>query len=111
MSRIGWCVLLILLGALAPTQGADATPLAIGSWVSNLTFKDIRYVNRSLDDFPKAKAFALVFVDAGCPLAQRYLPTLEKMAADYRDRGIVLIAVDSGAADTITRRRGVGRAA
>ena len=83
---------------LAPA--AEPT-VAIGSRVPNLTFKDIRYLNRSLDDFPKAKAFALVFVDAGCPLAQRYLPTLQQIEADYRDKGVVLLAVDSGPADSI----------
>ena len=76
--------------------------MAIGTRVPNLAFKDIRYLNRSLDDFPKAKAFALVFVDAGCPLAQRYLPTLEQIHADYRDKGVVVIAVNSGTADSIT---------
>jgi hypothetical protein len=76
--------------------------VAIGRRVPNLAFKDIRYVNRSLDDLPKAKAFALVFVDAGCPLAQRYLPAIQEIDNAYRDKGVVLLAIDSGAADSIT---------
>jgi peroxiredoxin/mono/diheme cytochrome c family protein len=85
---------------MLPQQRSPAAE--IGGRVPNLTFKDIRYVNRSLNDFPKTKAFALVFVDADCPLAQRYLPTLEKIAAEYRDKGVVVIAVDSGVADSIS---------
>src|SRR5947209_9464383 len=99
--------LLVLAAILFPGTAPEARVpaaepvVAIGSWVPNLTFKDIRYLSRSLDDFPKAKAFALVFIDAGCPLAQRYLPTLEKIESDYRDKGVVLLAVDSGPADSI----------
>ena len=98
-----WPVLIaVLVPGTTPEQLSPATePAAIGSKVPNLTFKDIRYLTRSLDDFPKAKAFALVFVDSGCPLAERYLPTLEKIDSAYRDKGVVLLAVDSGPTDSI----------
>src|SRR3954469_6335998 len=90
---------LLVLGALAQCRAAaaDDPAVPIGSRVANLTFKKIRYVNPPLDDFPKAKAFTLVFVDAGCPLAQRYLPTLQQIENDYRDKGVAVIAVNSGA--------------
>jgi mono/diheme cytochrome c family protein len=98
LPRLLGCVSLFI--ALPALAAEPAVP--IGSHVANLAFKDIRYVNRSLADFPKAKAFALVFVDAGCPLAQRYLPTLQQIDADYWNKGVVLLAVNSGAADSIT---------
>ncbi len=85
----------LLAFALASPAVAADTAVPVGTRVPNLTFKDIRYLNRSLDDFPKAKAFALVFVDVGCPLAQRYLPTLQQLDADYRDKGVVVLAVNS----------------
>ncbi|HEX4592221.1 MAG TPA: redoxin domain-containing protein [Gemmataceae bacterium] len=92
----------LVLGTAPELLAPAAEPVVtIGSRVPNLTFKDIRYLSRSLDDFPRAKAFALVFVDAGCPLAERYLPTLEKIESDYRDKGVVLLAVDGGPADSI----------
>jgi hypothetical protein len=94
-----WGLLLVFVLGLTGPAAEPAVP--IGSRVGNLTFKDIRYTNRSLDDFPKAKAFALVFVDASCPLAQRYLPTLQQIDTDYKGKGVVLLAVDSGAADSI----------
>jgi hypothetical protein len=94
--RFSGLISLLILGAFTRSPAAE-----IGERVPNLTFKDIRYVNRSLDDFPKAKAFAIVFVDAGCPLAQRYLPTVEKIAIDYRDKGVAVVAMDSGVADSI----------
>src|SRR5439155_5079869 len=90
---ICWLSLLVLA---APVTAAGPE-VPIGARVGNLAFKDIRYVSRSLADFPKAKAFAVVFVDAGCPLAQRYLPTVQTIETDYRDQGVVVIPVNSGA--------------
>jgi hypothetical protein len=92
-----------LVGLVLCARSFSVEPaVAIGTRAPNLTFKDIRYVNRSLDDFPKAKAFALVFVDGGCPLAQRYLSVLQEVDNAYRDRGVILLAVNSGAADSVS---------
>jgi hypothetical protein len=92
-------VLPVLLVA-APAVASEPD-IPIGAKVANLTFKDIRYLSRSLDDFPKAKAFVLVFTDTGCPLAQRYLPTLKQLDADYRGQGVAVLAVNVGAGDSI----------
>src|SRR5690349_2193453 len=93
---------LAALAALVAAPAAAAeSEVPIGSRVAGLTFRDIRYVNRSLDDFPKAKAFVFVFVDTGCPLAQRYLPTLKQLDADYRGRGVQLLAVNAGPGDSV----------
>src|SRR4029079_609458 len=56
---------------------------------------------RSLDDFQKTTAFVLVFTDTGCPIAQRYLPVLEKLHVDLAPRGVVVVAVNSSAGDSI----------
>lgn len=79
---------------------ADTTA-AIGSKVANLGFKDIRYAARSLDDLPGRKAYVLVFTGSGCPLAARYMPTLKKLDAEYRERGVQFLAVNSGRQDAI----------
>src|SRR5947208_9868633 len=84
------------LALAALVVGPASADIPIGTRVADLTFHDIRYLKRSLADFPKAKAFVLVFTDSGCPLAQRYLPTLRQLAADYCDRGAVVLAVNAG---------------
>jgi peroxiredoxin/mono/diheme cytochrome c family protein len=92
MGRRFLCWFALLTFAASATAG----DMPIGARTPDLAFKDIRYVNRSLNDFPKTKAFVIVFVDAGCPLAQRYLPTLQQIDADYRDKSVVVLAVNSG---------------
>jgi hypothetical protein len=44
-----------------------------------LSFKDIRYLTRTLDDLPKSKAYVLVFTTTSCPLVTRYLPTINRL--------------------------------
>jgi peroxiredoxin len=83
--------------------GAEASDknTKIGERVSNLTFKDIHYLPRSLDDFPKAKAFVLAFTNTSCPVAQRYLPVLKDLERTYRTKGVQFLAVNEGADDSI----------
>src|SRR5881227_2228087 len=83
----------------APRDEVPAVPL--GTPVGNLHFKDTRYLPRSLDDFKDKKAFALVFTNTSCPVAQRYLPVLREMEKEYRGKGVQFLAVYAAAEDTI----------
>lgn len=80
---------------------ADEKPVPIGAKVGNLTFKDTRFLARSLDDFKNSKAYVLVMVDTSCPLVPRYLPTLKRLEAEYRKRDVQFLAVNAGLEDTI----------
>lgn len=100
-------VLLAASPAVAAPQGdpagpkPDAQSVAIGSAVPKLTFKDIRYLPRSLADFKDAKAFVLCFLTTDCPVALRYLPTLQRLHEEYRSKGVVFLAVNVGPDDSI----------
>src|SRR5438105_379376 len=96
MSRSLAALLLVATAASAK----DGVP--VGTKVEELRFKDIRGVARSPADFGEKKAYVLVFVQSGCPLAEKYLPVLERLQGEYRDKGVQFAAVNSGPADTIT---------
>src|SRR5262245_12666345 len=84
--RFLFCVISLHVPTIA--LGADDKPVPIGSSAGNLTFKDTRFLNRSLDDFKNRRAFVLAFVESGCPLARRYLPVLNRLETDYRGKGV-----------------------
>src|SRR5919109_359515 len=92
---------LSILFASCLLAGAREVPL--GTTVGNLTFKDIHYLPRSLDDFGKKKAFVLVFTNTTCPVVQRYLPTLKALEKEYRDKGVQFLAINVGADDSIVQ--------
>jgi thiol-disulfide isomerase/thioredoxin len=85
----------------ANPAGAQEKVLPIGSPVPALSFKDIRYLPRSLDDLPNRRAYVLVFTTTACPLVQRYMPTLKRLDDEYRARQVQFLAVNVGPADSI----------
>jgi len=46
-----------------------------------------------LSDYDDAKILVIVFTCNHCPTAQAYEERLKKLAADYRDKGVVLVAI------------------
>jgi thiol-disulfide isomerase/thioredoxin len=95
--------LLTLALAAAPLLPApgSAAEVKVGDKIDNLSFIDARYLPRSLDDFPKAKAFVVVFTNTNCPVVLRYLPVLGQLEKDYRDQGVQFLAVDVEEDDSV----------
>lgn len=94
----------LVLGALAVFGGAvnaAADGVAIGTKIENLKFKDIRYLERSLDNFGTPKLYVLTFITNACPLAQRYLPKVAALDKEFASQGVQFVLVNTGAADTI----------
>src|SRR6187200_3363489 len=89
IKRSLFAVALGLVGLFA----LPASAAKIGSEASQLTFKDIRCVTRSLSDLGEAKGYALVFMNSSCPIAQRYLPRLKELNEKYQSQGITFVAV------------------
>ncbi|MBS0263292.1 MAG: redoxin family protein [Planctomycetes bacterium] len=82
--------------------GADDAPaVAVGVTIPNLNFKDIRFVSRSLADLGTPRAYVLVFTNTTCPVAQKYWPKLKRLEADWRSKGVLFVAINSAADDSI----------
>jgi len=81
-------------GELAARMGEPAP-------VARLTFTDIRYLARTLNDFGDRKAFVLVFTKTSCPLAQHYLPALSRLEKVYRDRDVQFLALNVAPEDSV----------
>lgn len=105
----GWLLRSLALAAMisaAPWVAAaekDNQParLAIGETVPTITFKDIRYLPRTLDDFGAKKAFVIAFTNLDCPLVKRYLPRLKELDETYRDQEVQFIAINAAPGDSL----------
>jgi thiol-disulfide isomerase/thioredoxin len=84
---------------LAPASAHAQDAARFGERVGKLKFTDIRYLPRTIDDFGAKKAYVLVFTNTSCPLAQRYLPTLQALAHEYRD--VQFVAINATEEDSI----------
>jgi peroxiredoxin len=79
----------------AASAKADANKgLTIGdkapSW-EGLTGTDDK--QHSLTDLEKSKAVAVIFTCNTCPVAQAYEDRLTKLATDYKDKGVSIVAI------------------
>jgi thiol-disulfide isomerase/thioredoxin len=100
MKRIS-SVLAHIIMLLAAANGSAQDAPKIGDVAGKLKFTDIRSLPRTLDDFGKKKAYVVVFTNTTCPLAKRYLPTLNEMEKAYRDKDVQFVAINSAEEDSI----------
>lgn len=84
-----------------PDNRADDASVALGQKVGDFTFKDIRYLPRTLADFGDRKAYVIMFTTLDCPIVQRYLPRLSELEKSYRDKGVQFLTVNVGPADDV----------
>ena len=89
----------LVLACLGPA--GRSAEVKIGAAAPKLAFKDIRYLNRTLDDLPKSKAYVLAFTSTTCPLVERRLPTLNRLEKEYRGKGVQFVGLNVGADDSI----------
>ncbi|MEY3172737.1 MAG: hypothetical protein RLZZ436_650 [Planctomycetota bacterium] len=94
-------VALCLLCLIRQLPADDTQRLAIGQQAPELRFRDIRGLNRQLQDFGEAKAVVLTFTSTTCPLVRRSFPKLVELYQQYRSQGVVFAAVNVGAQDNI----------
>ncbi len=95
-----WLALIVVLGFF-PVAAWSQDGKKIGDTVPKLRFTDIRYLPRTLDDFGPKKAYVLVFLNTTCPLAQRYLPVLQALEKDLRDKQVQFVGVNSAEEDSL----------
>jgi peroxiredoxin len=90
-------VLALAAAALAqdkPVDPATVPPiLKVGSQAPDFNLPGIDGKLHSLKEYAAAKVLVLVFTCNHCPVAQMYEQRIKKLAADYRDRGVALVAI------------------
>ncbi len=91
-----WLLLAVVLLTLTP-----AGAVALGAPVGAMTFKDIRYLPRTLDDFGAVSAYAFVFFCSACPESEKALEAFAASEAAYRGHGVQFAAINSGDTDSI----------
>jgi peroxiredoxin len=99
MSRFWVLIVLPLLIGRASAADVDAT--APEQKIADFTLSDAGGKSYALADFKRSSIVVVVFVGTQCPLAQLYLPRMNRLAAKYRDRGVAFLAINSNAQDSI----------
>lgn len=77
------------------SHATDVPPiLKIGSQAPDFNLPGIDGKQHTLADYSKAKVLAIVFTCDHCPVAEMYEHRIKQLTADYRDKGVTLIAIN-----------------
>ena len=71
----------------------------VGQVVPDLAFSDLHEMPGKISDFQNDKYLVIALTDIGCPLCLKYVPSLERLESEYRDRGVRFLFVYPNAAD------------
>lgn len=94
--------LLLVAGVVfAPAARAEGelTSPAIGATIEDFTLPDVDNTERSLKSLAGKNGTVLLFIAVQCPVSNAYNERMEKLAQDYKDKGIAVIGINSNVAE------------
>jgi thiol-disulfide isomerase/thioredoxin len=91
------CTFAMLLFCARPVSADGPAPptLAIGAAAPDFCLQGVDDQKHCLKDYADGKVLVLVFTCNHCPTAQLYESRIKQLAADYRDRGVQLVAIEA----------------
>jgi len=91
-----FCLFVLLFCACPAFADGPAPPtLAIGAPAPDFCLQGIDDQKHCLKDYSDSKVLVLVFTCNHCPTAQLYEGRIKQLAADYRNRGVALVAIEA----------------
>ena len=95
--------LFVIAGAIFATgaraEGEIPEPPAIGATIDDFTLPDVDNKERSLKSLAGKNGTVLLFIAVQCPVSNAYNERMEKLAADYKAKGIAVIGINSNVAE------------
>jgi peroxiredoxin len=94
MKRVCTC-LVLCLAIVSHVRGAELQypTLAIGSRAPDFSLPGVDGRQYSLQDFAKARLLVVIFTCNHCPTAQYYEDRIKKMAEEYKEKGVAVVAI------------------
>ncbi len=86
-------VVFLFTFAAASTAAETHPILAIGSAAPDFALPGTDGAIHRLSDYDASPILIVAFTCNHCPIAQMYEQRIEQLAADYKDRGVALVAI------------------
>lgn len=92
--------LFAIVTANAPRTSYDVpAPMAIGATAENFNLPDGDGKDHSLNSLKGKNGTVLIFVATKCPVSNAYNERMEKLAQDYKAKGINVVGINSNVAE------------
>ncbi len=97
----------IIIIAFAAVAGSGNTsdlpaPPAIGTVIDDFKLPDIDGAEHSLKSLTGKNGVVLIFISVQCPVSNGYNERMEKLAQDYKARGINVVGINSNVTEPIS---------
>jgi peroxiredoxin len=76
-------------------EGEIPAPPAIGATIEDFSLPDVSGTEHSLKSLAGKKGTVLLFIAVQCPVSNAYNERMEKLAEDYKAKGIAVIGINS----------------
>jgi peroxiredoxin len=91
----------LALSSIAFGKGNERTSgIAIGSVVADFKLPDVEGRDHSLASLKGEKGTVLIFISTQCPVVRDYNERMEKLAQDYRAKGVNVVGINSNATES-----------
>jgi peroxiredoxin len=87
-------------GIARSTEGDVPAPPAIGATLEDFTLPDADGKEHSLSSLKGKNGSVLIFVATKCPVSNAYNERMEKLAQDFKARGVNVIGINSNVAES-----------
>ena len=95
--------LFVIAGAIfaagARAESEVPEPPAIGATIEDFTLPDADNKERSLKSLAGKNGTVLLFISVQCPVSNDYNERMEKLAQDYKAKGVAVIGINSNVAE------------
>lgn len=97
-----WRLGAVLMLSLTAWAQQSHPILAIGSPAPNFELPGIDGAIHKLSDYSRSRVLVIIFTCNHCPIAQMYERRIAQLAADYKDRGVSVVAIEPNDPNAIT---------
>jgi peroxiredoxin len=91
--------LVFVIAGVAFAEGEVPDPPAIGSTIQEFTLPDVDGQSRSLKSLAGKNGTVLLFIAVQCPVSNAYNERMEKLAQDYKAKGINVVGINANVAE------------
>jgi peroxiredoxin len=88
-------MLSVVVAATVLTCGVASAGVELGKKVEDFKLDDAGGKARALSDYKGKKAVVLMFIATRCPVSNAYNERMAKLDADYRDKGVQFVGINS----------------
>lgn len=86
---------------LTAAESSRPSQSQLGQTVAEFSLKDFRGKSYSLSDFKSSKLIVIAVLGTECPLAKQSALKLQKLADEYAERGVAVLALDANRQDSL----------